>query len=255
MKKVLIIEDDFDIKNILDKHLSSMSIKVIAASNGIEALEIIDNEGMPDLIISDIKMPVMDGIEFSDTLFKKYERNVAPLIFLTERRTVENIIDGFKHGAVRYVTKPFQIGRLVRIINCLLYSTDKPVIELVEHYENFITFKITNNIECLKEIGYLITEIISGLKDISKNEKYRILDSVNNIILNISNCHESIDDKETVRDITINYYYQNTTITLLIETSDNATLEKLKKYIENFFIDFIITLKNGYLKISKNIME
>jgi len=251
MKKILLIEDDIDIKNIIEKYLASMSISVLYAGNGKDALDIIKTEGYPDLIISDIKMPVMDGLEFAKQMNELYGKRNIPLIFLTEKREVENIINGFDSGAVRYVTKPFQIGKLVRIINALLYSSDKPVIELIEHYDNFVSFKVTNNMECLKEIGHIVTDIISNIQDIQKNEKFRILDSVNNIILNIAACQEIIDEIEPVKDVTINYFYSDNTINMIIESPDNSILQKLKKYIENFFIDFKISLTENYIKITK----
>ncbi len=104
-KRILIVEDNADIRSYINSILS-IDYKTEEAENGIIALEMIAlNEY--DLIISDIMMPEMDGIELCRRLKSSVETDHIPIILLTAKSEIENKIEGLKIGADSYITKPF----------------------------------------------------------------------------------------------------------------------------------------------------
>ena len=114
-KKVLIVEDNFEIiyylKNILKNEFEIKSI-----ANGKEGLEKI-KEFHPDLIISDVMMPVMDGIEFTRKIKENIETSHIPVIMLTAKSTVEDQIIGVESGAESYILKPFNADLLKAVVH------------------------------------------------------------------------------------------------------------------------------------------
>ena len=121
---------------------------------------------IPDLIISDIMMPKMDGIELLDKLRNDFKTSHIPIILLTAKSAVENIIDGLKYGADAYITKPFNLDLLqVRIENLLnqrrrlidKYQNELKVMELAPD-EIIVTAK---DEQFLKDVIKIIEENIS----------------------------------------------------------------------------------------------
>jgi signal transduction histidine kinase/ligand-binding sensor domain-containing protein/DNA-binding response OmpR family regulator len=115
---LLIIEDNVDIGNYIAELLSD-EFTVLQASNGKEGLEIA-LEKSPDLIISDVMMPIMDGIELTHNLKSNISTSHIPVILLTARASFMHQIEGFETGADDYITKPFNESLLrARIKNIL----------------------------------------------------------------------------------------------------------------------------------------
>lgn len=117
-KKVLIVEDEKEIHLYL-KDLLSEKYKILTAYNGEEALEVIESE-IPDIIISDVMMPLMDGVE----LCKKVKTDIRtchiPFIMLTAKNSVMHRIEGLESGANSYIPKPFYPDHLLVRIQKLL---------------------------------------------------------------------------------------------------------------------------------------
>ncbi|WP_310560341.1 two-component regulator propeller domain-containing protein [Flavobacterium sp.] len=115
---LLIVEDNVDIGNYIAELLSD-EYAILRAYNGKEGLEIA-LEKMPDLIISDVMMPIMDGIELTHNLKTIVTTSHIPVILLTARASFMNKMEGFETGADDYVTKPFNESLLrARIKNIL----------------------------------------------------------------------------------------------------------------------------------------
>ena len=117
---LLIVEDDNDIRAFV-KSIFSSTYKVIEAINGKEGIEQ-GKAHIPDLIISDIMMPILDGIDLCNAL--KYDELTShiPIILLTAKVGEENEIEGLKTGADDYVTKPFSIEKLKLQVEQLIQS-------------------------------------------------------------------------------------------------------------------------------------
>ncbi len=104
---ILVVEDSYDLRSFIAKSFR-YEYRVLEASNGKEALEIAQKYS-PDLIISDVMMPVMDGLEFTTRIKNNFTTSHIPVILLTARTLLENWIEGLETGADDYIPKPFNL--------------------------------------------------------------------------------------------------------------------------------------------------
>ena len=127
--KILIVDDEEPIVDVLSYNLEKANYEVVIAHDGEEALSQAQKE-LPDLIILDLMLPKMDGLEVCRTL--RSERDV-PIIMLTARDEEVDRVVGLELGADDYVVKPFSTRELmVRVKNVLRRSTQRPVTESEE---------------------------------------------------------------------------------------------------------------------------
>ena len=124
MLKVLIADDEHNIRHILDFSLHAEGFDVVAVHNGEDAFRMAVTEA-PDLIILDVMMPGQGGIETCRIL--KEDRRTAdiPVILLTARSERQDREKGLASGADDYITKPFSPQKLVAIVQGILGSTRK----------------------------------------------------------------------------------------------------------------------------------
>ncbi|WP_455584739.1 hybrid sensor histidine kinase/response regulator transcription factor [Bacteroides sp.] len=117
-KTILIVEDNVELQDFISNKLCK-HYKIINAHNGLEALEIIDKERV-DLIISDIIMPLMSGIDLCKSIKSNIQICHIPIILLTAKTNLNSKIEGLKSGADAYIEKPFSMFHLeVQISNLL----------------------------------------------------------------------------------------------------------------------------------------
>ena len=119
METILIIDDEADIRDILSYNLKKEGYGVLTAENGKHGIEIA-KKNIPDLILLDIMMPEMDGIEACELLKADNETKDILICFLTARSEDYSQIAGFNAGADDYVTKPVKPKLLVSRINAIL---------------------------------------------------------------------------------------------------------------------------------------
>ena len=117
---ILIVEDNIDIQESLQTILNN-EYHIVQAYNGEEGLKKAATD-FPDLIISDVMMPIMDGIEFTKKLKSDALTSHIPIIILTARTSVKNRLEGFETGADAYINKPYNEALLKTRINNLLNS-------------------------------------------------------------------------------------------------------------------------------------
>jgi len=117
MPKVLVIDDDIKLLKMLKRTLVFENLDVLTATNGREALEVVQQES-PDLLIVDWMMPEMDGLELIQHL--RDANNRMPILMLTARDAVENRVFGLESGADDYLVKPFAPAELVARVHALL---------------------------------------------------------------------------------------------------------------------------------------
>lgn len=115
MKKVLIVEDEKPISNLIKVNLTSEGYLCKCAFDGVTASNMIEREKF-DLILLDIMLPGINGYDLLEYI-KPYK---IPVIFITAKGTVENRIMGLKLGADDYIVKPFQIGELLARVEAVL---------------------------------------------------------------------------------------------------------------------------------------
>jgi len=117
--KILLVDDEPDILEIVGYNLSSEGYKIITAKNGVEGVKKAKKE-KPQLIILDVMMPEMDGIEACERIRKIPELNDVVITFLTARGEDYSQVAGFDAGADDYITKPIKPKVLVSKVKALL---------------------------------------------------------------------------------------------------------------------------------------
>ncbi len=115
---ILIVEDNDDIRQLLSTLFAPL-YRTRTAVDGAEALEMIGDE-MPDIILSDVMMPNIDGLELCKTIKHDFTTCHIPVVLLTARTAVEKKLEGLKTGADDYITKPFNNDVLVSRCNNLI---------------------------------------------------------------------------------------------------------------------------------------
>jgi DNA-binding response OmpR family regulator len=117
--KILVVEDDIDVAEMLEAYFRVQGYTVLTANWGEEAVNIGMNE-QPDLVILDIRLPDFDGYEVAKRLRTNRKTESIPIIFLTEKRARADRLHGLELGADDYITKPFDIQELrLRVRNSL----------------------------------------------------------------------------------------------------------------------------------------
>ena len=117
--RILVVEDDRSSKTVITAALLSQ-YEVTTAGDGLEALRIIKSGQMPDLVVSDVMMPGLDGIEMIKRL-RAYEKTAKlPIIILTAKADAESYAQGREVGATDYLTKPLTSDRLLAAVRRVL---------------------------------------------------------------------------------------------------------------------------------------
>jgi DNA-binding response OmpR family regulator len=119
IKTILVVEDDFHIRDILKILLEMEGFNVLQASNGREALDFV-SQIVPDLIITDIMMPEMDGIQFYLTLKGADKTSKIPVFVLTVKSQFEDVKYASLLGMDEYIIKPFDPKVLVEKVRSIL---------------------------------------------------------------------------------------------------------------------------------------
>ena len=124
LKKVLIVDDEADILEIISYNLIKEGYEILTAKNGIEALEKV-RPFKPNLVILDIMMPKMSGVEVCKILRSKPEYNDTLIIFLTALNEESSQIKGLETGADDYISKPISPKVLVSRVNAIFRRLNK----------------------------------------------------------------------------------------------------------------------------------
>ena len=196
--KLLVVEDNPELRDYL-VHYLSRSYKIYTAANGQEGMERC-KEKNPDLVISDIMMGKMDGLQFCKALKSTPEISHIPVILMTALASVENKLQGYKIGADDYITKPFEPELLKIRIENILENINKvkkefgknpevafkelAVSKIDEDFLNHVIELIEKNLdngafdmECFaKNLGVSTSQLyrkIKGISGVSPNEFIR----------------------------------------------------------------------------------
>jgi two-component system, OmpR family, response regulator len=115
--RLLVVDDEDNLRSMLDAALSHHGYQVVTAGNGREAMELATS-AMPDLILLDVMMPELDGFDVVRRLRDRYVK--TPIIFLTARDAVEDRVRGLTLGGDDYLVKPFSLEELVARVDTVL---------------------------------------------------------------------------------------------------------------------------------------
>lgn len=181
---ILAVDDESINLHVLNKQLSLYNYSITTASSGMEALNALKADDKFDLVILDIMMPGMTGYELCQIIRKKYAQNELPVLMLTAKNRVEDLVTGFKAGANDYLAKPFSkyelLARLKTLLNLsqltrALADSEKKYREIFENAaEGLFQFSpsgsiISANPAMARMLGYAdAEELISSVKNVSK---------------------------------------------------------------------------------------
>ncbi len=182
---ILLVDDEADILEFLSYNLKKYDYHVYTASNGIEAIEIAQRL-KPHLIILDVMMPQMDGIETCEKIREIEDLNQSLIVFLTARAEDYSQIAGFEVGADDYITKPIKPKVLLSKIKALLRRVPDSVntnvsvlpeqkIEVAPHFvidtESFVVLKHGKEIHLPKKEFELLLMFVSRIDKVFRREE------------------------------------------------------------------------------------
>jgi len=197
---LLILEDNIEMLSFIADKLK-INFIVEKATNGLEGLKILENKNV-DIIISDVKMPEMDGYEFCSKVKNNVEYSHIPIVLLTAKNDLESKIKGLTLGADAYIEKPFSFGHLLTQLNTLINNRmrereafmQKPFLpiqhigmnkadeQFIEKIVEIINENITDsnlNVEKLSELVFMsrssLHRKITALSDLTPTDFIRLI--------------------------------------------------------------------------------
>ncbi len=185
-KKLLIVDDNPLNLKVLDEHFKGFGFKILICKSGKLAIEICKEE-LPDMVLLDIMMPMMDGFEVIDELKKNKLTTDIPIIFLTARTQTDDIVKGFSKGAVDYIMKPFNPEELtVRVTTHLkmkemrtkLEDQNRKLVELNNEKNHFLGIAAHD----MKNPIYSISMLAKAIQDDKNINRDDIEDFTSDII-------------------------------------------------------------------------
>jgi DNA-binding NarL/FixJ family response regulator len=136
-KRLLVVDDDAGLLLAVSDTLRAEGYDVETARRGAEALVIVA-QVLPDLIISDIRMPGMDGYQLVRNLRSNPRTRLVPIIFLTAKDETGDRIQGFRTGVDAYLTKPFEPDELVAVVAAILQRVERTHSDLARLFSDSV---------------------------------------------------------------------------------------------------------------------
>lgn len=187
---VLVVEDHFDLRNFICEQIED-DYTVIEAEHGKKGL-LLAEELLPDLIISDVMMPEMDGFELCKEIKSNFKTNHIPVILLTAKAALENKLEGLETGADDYLIKPFNTEELKARVRNLIHLRRqmrekfrsemilKPADVIVPSNQRIFIEKLTSIIEKNIEDDNFSVEILSKEIGMSRSQLHRKVKALTN---------------------------------------------------------------------------
>lgn len=114
---ILVVDDELLIRDLLYDFFKDHGWDISIAENGEKALEVMESKNI-DLVLSDVKMPEMDGLDLSRKLRESYPK--IPVVLMTGYPSVDSVIDALRNKVVDYIVKPFNINQLYKAVESQL---------------------------------------------------------------------------------------------------------------------------------------
>ncbi len=189
-QRILVVDDEPDIRRLLQETLMAAGYDVAGAANGREAARACASF-LPDLVLLDIMMPDADGFTVLGWLRDRPVNLKSPVIFLTARRELDSKLQGFRQGAVDYVVKPFHIRELLARIKVHLNEPesrdDAPPSPLTEREREVV--KLLANGKTYKQVATAMRLSQSTVRNHLHNvyQKLGVVDRAQAVILSQNN--------------------------------------------------------------------
>ena len=124
LKRLLVVDDEPNLLRAVAAVLRGEGFEITTARNAREALVFVA-QSVPDLIVSDVRMPGMDGFQLARKLRSSPHSALVPIVFLTAKDETEDRIEGFESGVDVYLTKPFEPDELIAVIKSVLQRVER----------------------------------------------------------------------------------------------------------------------------------
>ena len=164
MNEVWIIDDEESIRTICTSALEDL-FKVESFANASEALLQL-NSSQPDLIITDIQMPGMSGLEFLDKVSEKFPE--IPTIIITAHANIDNALSAYKGGAFEYLTKPFDINEIRKLAIKATKTKKNNIGDMDKTSDDRIVGKAESMQDVFKAIGKISKTDITVLSEVNR---------------------------------------------------------------------------------------
>ncbi len=188
--KILVVEDEKDTLFILNKLLTKNDYTVLSATNGQEAIELLETE-VPDVIIADWTMPVMDGLELCNIVKKDEKFKLIYFIILTARASLKDRVTGLDIGADDFLVKPVQNQELLaRIRSGIRIHNLQYELKNIEHSKALVEMACTIG----HKINNPLSSLLMAIKNVEDEIKSEIGDSVSEDFKVISQSIDRIKD-------------------------------------------------------------
>lgn len=245
MKNIVIVEDSQSILSIIKFNLTKNNYIVSTATNGEEGLQLIKKQ-KPDLIITDLMMPVKDGLSMIKDIKANPDLKNIPIIILTAKKTAKDKIKGLGAGAVKYLYKPFEITELLKAIDEL--KTQKGELKVHLDGSNKIIFDLKNNLNFINEISALIDEITK--------ETLLVINEAENLKIMFKKFYDTfikkINDTNNIW-IKIGYFFSKEKLILKIGWNKSGLFDSLEKdfsFIKNYVSSAVFDDKNNSIMMN-----
>jgi len=156
MEKVLIVDDELNMRVVLHAMLKKKGYSVTEAVDGVDAQTRLEKENF-DVLVTDLKMPRLNGLGLLEDVTSKYPE--MPVIIITAHGTIETAVDALKKGAFDYITKPFDQGELINVIDKALRTRRKNCDKVILGEGEIDHYGIVGRTEKIREIYATIEQI------------------------------------------------------------------------------------------------
>lgn len=244
--RILVVDDEPINQQVLRNHLSSENYILVSAMNGHEALEMIDSGEHFDLILLDIMMPRMSGYEVCQKIRTRYLPSELPIIMITAKNQVQDLVEGLAYGANDYLAKPFSkaefLARIKTHIN--LFHINSAYGRFVPHeflrnlgHESIIDVQLGDQVA--KEVTVLFSDIRSYTtlaEMMTPSDNFRFLNSYLGRIGPIIKENRGF----------VNQYYGDGIMALFLEQSEDSLMASInmQKHITGYNAERVMTQRN-----------
>jgi len=206
---VLVVDDDNEMRELLRIELEAEGFMVLTATNGAKAVSTARREE-PDVILMDVQMPVMNGVEATEVLKDDHDTRHIPIIMITALERKEDIIKGLEAGATDYITKPFFLPELKARLNAVL-RLKNIYDELIAMREQLIKDQMLNTIKTTTSIIQETIDdnldiIVGKLNYFHENRQYPSEDDLNIIENADSNIKNTVVNLSLLDSFVIKVY-------------------------------------------------
>jgi len=206
--KIMIVDDEPVNLQVLVNYLSLENYSIVPATNGEEALAVIESECQPDIILLDVMMPRMTGYEVCEKIRERYSLDELPILMLTAKNQVKDLVAGLDAGANDYLNKPIAKNELLARIKTQIELCNLSALRQAEERARQKATELESALQELRrtQAQMIQTEKMSSLGQLVAGVAHEINNPVNFIFGNLSHADEYAQDLINIIELYQQYY-------------------------------------------------